>query len=62
MIELTKLNNEHFALNSDHIMTIDSIPESKITLTNKEFFIVKESLNEIIELIIEYKQKINGKQ
>ncbi|MDO5062384.1 MAG: flagellar FlbD family protein [Peptostreptococcaceae bacterium] len=62
MIKLTKLNGEHFALNSDHIMAIDIIPDSKITLTNKEFYIVKESLDEIIELIIKYKQQIYGKQ
>lgn len=62
MIKLTKLNGESFALNSDHIVAIDIIPDSKITLTNKEFYIVRESLDEIIQLIIGYNQQINGKQ
>ncbi|MDO4710756.1 MAG: flagellar FlbD family protein [Peptostreptococcaceae bacterium] len=62
MIKLTKLNGEPFALNSDHIVAIDIIPDSKITLTNKEFYIVRESLDEIIQLIIGYNQQINGKQ
>lgn len=57
MIKLTKLNNEPFALNSSHIVSIEIIPESKITLVNKEFYIVKESLDEIIERIIEQKHK-----
>ncbi|MDO5095083.1 MAG: flagellar FlbD family protein [Peptostreptococcaceae bacterium] len=59
MIKLTKLNDERFALNCNHIVTIDIIPESKITLINKEFYIVKESLDEIIDKIVEHKQKVN---
>ena len=54
MIKLTKLNNEEFVINCSQIMTIDIIPESKITLMNKEHFIVKESVDEIIRKTIEY--------
>ncbi|MGL5255962.1 MAG: flagellar FlbD family protein [Proteocatella sp.] len=54
MIKLTKLNNEEFVINCYQIMTIDIIPESKITLMNKEHFIVKESVDEIIDRIVEY--------
>ncbi len=61
MIQLTKLNHERFVLNCDHIITIDCIPDSKITLINKEFFIVQESMEEIVEKIIEYKRKIGDK-
>lgn len=60
MIKLTKINNEHFVLNCDHIVTIDIIPESKITLTNKEFYIVKEGIDEIIDKVIDYNRKIYG--
>jgi len=54
MIKLTKLNNEEFVINCSQIMTIDIIPESKVTLMNKEHFIVKESVDEIIDKTIEY--------
>ena len=43
MIKLTKLNNEEFVINCSQIMTIDIIPESKITLMNKEHFIVRRA-------------------
>ncbi|MGB5824015.1 MAG: flagellar FlbD family protein [Proteocatella sp.] len=58
MIRLTKLNNEEFVINCSQIMTIDIIPESKITLMNKEHFIVKESIDEIIEKTIEYNRHL----
>lgn len=58
MIKLTKLNNEEFVINCYQIMTIDIIPESKITLMNKEHFIVKESVDEIIDRIVEYNRRL----
>ena len=58
MIKLTKLNNEEFVINCSQIMTIYIIPESKITLMNKEHFIVKESVDEIIRKTIEYNKSI----
>lgn len=58
MIKLTKLNNEVFVINCDQIMTIDIIPESKITLMNKEHFIVKESVDEIIDKVVAYNKRL----
>lgn len=58
MIELTKINQEPFVLNSDQIQTIEMIPESKVVLMNKEFFVVLESPEEIIEKIITYNARI----
>lgn len=60
MIKLTKLNNEEFVINCMEIMTIDIIPESKITLMNKEHYIVKEEVDEIIEKTVEFYAKIKN--
>ena len=49
MIKLTRLNNDPIVINESQIMIIDSIPESKIVCMNREYFIVKESVEEIIE-------------
>ena len=49
MIYLTKLNGEEFVLNCDQIQMIELIPESKVVLMNQEFFIVRETPQEIIE-------------
>ena len=53
MIKLTKLNNEIFVVNCNQIESIEKIPETKIVLMNKDFYIVQEDLDEIIEKIIE---------
>ncbi|MBS4959353.1 MAG: flagellar FlbD family protein [Clostridiales bacterium] len=58
MIKLTKLNNEVFVINSNQIECIELIPETKIVLMNKDFYIVKESIDEIIDKIIEFNAKI----
>lgn len=61
MIKLTGLDNKKFILNADKIERLDAIPESVITLTNGKKFLVKESNEEIVEKVIDYKRKIyNG--
>ncbi len=60
MIKVTKLNGEVFVINSMQIMTIESIPESKIILHNRSFFIVKESPDEIIDKVVEYYSKVES--
>lgn len=58
MVRLTRLNGEPIVINSSQIMIIDSIPESKVVFMNKEFYIVKESPDEIIEKIADFHRKI----
>ncbi|WP_368487894.1 flagellar FlbD family protein [Clostridium sp. BJN0013] len=58
MIKLTGLDDKEFVINSDHIEKLVETPQSVITLLNGNKYIVKESNDEIIEKIIEYKRKI----
>lgn len=58
MIKLTKLNNEVFVLNSEQIESIELIPETKVVLMNKDYYIVQEDLDEVIRRIIEFRAKI----
>ena len=58
MIKLPKLNNEIFVVNCNQMESIEKIPETKIVLMNKDFYIVQEDLDEIIEKIIEFNAKI----
>lgn len=60
MIKLTKLNKEEFVVNSNQIEAIEIIPESKVIMMNKDFFIVRESADQIIERIIQYNAAIFG--
>lgn len=58
MIKITGLDNKEFIINSDHIEKLEQIPESVVTLTNGHKYLVKESNDEIIKKVIEYKRKI----
>lgn len=58
MIELTAINNTEFVLNADHIEKIENVPETLITLTNGKKYIVLETVEEIKNRVIKYKNKI----
>ena len=58
MIVLTKRSNERFLVNHNQIESIEMIPESKIVMMNRDYFIVKETPEEIIKKIQEYNAKI----
>ena len=58
MIKLTKLNNESFVINESQIECIESIPDTKVILMNKEFFLVKETPDVIIEKTIKFRARI----
>ena len=60
MITLTKLDGTIFALNSDLIETVVENPDTTVHLTIKKFYIVKESMDEILEKVIEFRKEING--
>lgn len=58
MIMLTKLNAQPFVLNSDLIETIETTPDTVITMTTGKKFVVTESQEEIMSKIMIYKRKI----
>ncbi|MBD5153964.1 MAG: flagellar FlbD family protein [Oscillibacter sp.] len=58
MIVLTKRNNERFLVNHNQIESIEMIPESKIVMMNRDYFIVKESPEDIVKKIQDYNAKV----
>jgi flagellar protein FlbD len=58
MIKLRSLNNREFVLNAEHIEKIEEVPECLITLVNGKKYIVLETSEEVVEKVIEYKNKI----
>jgi flagellar protein FlbD len=60
VIELTKLNGRQIVLNSDLIECIEETPDTVITLTNNDKFVVKDRMNEIIDKMIRYRRAIAG--
>jgi flagellar protein FlbD len=58
MIILHRLNGKEFVVNADHIKFVESTPDTVITLTTEnEKFMVKESVEEVVEGTILYKKK-----
>lgn len=58
MIKLHKLNGSEVVINVDLLESIESVPDTKIILTTGNQYIVKETSEEIIKKVIEYKAKI----
>ena len=58
MIVLTKRNHEKFLVNHLQIEYIETIPESKIVMMNHDYYLVRESTEEIIEMIARYNAKL----
>lgn len=61
MIILHKFNGDEFALNSNHIETIEERPDTVISMTNEKKYLVKESIEEIIGKVIDYEQRTHIK-
>ncbi|HEY7390142.1 MAG TPA: flagellar FlbD family protein [Bryobacteraceae bacterium] len=60
MVRLTRLNHAPMVLNSDLIERIDITPDTVITLTNGEILRVRESAEEVVRRIMEYRRNIYG--
>ncbi|MFI3231226.1 MAG: flagellar FlbD family protein [bacterium] len=58
MIRVTKLNDMELVINADFIELIQSVPDTTITLSTGQKIIVKESVDEIIDKIADYKKSI----
>ncbi|HQL43870.1 MAG: flagellar FlbD family protein [Spirochaetes bacterium] len=58
MIVLHKMNGDEIILNANHIETIESKPDTTITLVNDKKYLVKESRDEVLSLIYDYFHKV----
>ncbi len=58
MISVKKLNGKEIVINCDLIETIEALPDTTITMTNGKRFITTDTVDDVIEKIIKYKNKI----
>lgn len=58
MIKLTRLDKSEFYLNPDLIECVEETPDTVISLTNGDHFLVREKLSTITDRIISFKAKI----
>ena len=57
MITLTRFNGSNFVLNMDLIETIEATPDTVITLVTGRKYVVKESVDEIVEEILDFRRR-----
>lgn len=57
MITLHRLNGKEFVLNAEQIKFVEATPDTVITLAADEKFMVKESVEAVVQQVIEYKRK-----
>ena len=58
MIRVTRLNGERFALNPDLIERVEGHPDTVAFLTDGTKYVVKETVEEVLQEIREYRASI----
>ena len=58
MIRVTRLNGERFALNPDLIERVEGHPDTVAFLVDGTKYVVKESVDEVLDEIREYRARI----
>lgn len=58
MIRLTRLNHQPIAINPDHIAYVDANPDTTILLLGGDRIIVRESLDALIQAVVDFRRAI----
>ena len=61
MISLTRINGTVFILNAELIESIETSPDTIVSLVNGHKYLVRDSDEEVIEKVLEYKRSILSK-
>ena len=60
MIQLTRINHLPLVLNSDLIEHLESTPDTVISLTTGQKMVVRESVEEVVRRVIEFRRLIQA--
>jgi flagellar protein FlbD len=61
VIELTRLNGSKFTVNAELIESMEGSPNSTVVnLATNNRFLVRESVDDIVGKVIEYRKKLNS--
>jgi flagellar protein FlbD len=60
MIALTRLNGKSFVVNAEHIRYLELTPDTLVTLENGDKFMVKETLDDVVNRVIQYQRQIHA--
>jgi len=60
MIKVTRLNGIEYYINPHQIESIDIHPDTTLLMLSGKHVVVREKVEEIIDLIVEYRRRIGG--
>ena len=58
MIAVTRLNGQRFVVNAELIRFVETTPDTMITLSSGDKFMVQESLDSVVQLAVDYHRQI----
>lgn len=58
MIKLTKLDGQQFVVNAELIRFVESRPDTYVTLTSNDRFMVRETVEEVVKRSIAYSRAV----
>ena len=61
MIRVTRINDAELVINADLIEFVEAIPDTMITLTTGKKIMVRESIDDIIARVAEFKQMASAR-
>jgi flagellar protein FlbD len=59
---LTRLNDKLVVVNAELIKFVESTPDTLVTLTSGDHFMVRESVEDVVERAIEYARRVRSFQ
>lgn len=60
MIHLTRLNGSALVINAELIETVESGPDTVLSLATGNRYIVRESVDEVVGKVIEYRKRVES--
>jgi flagellar protein FlbD len=60
MIQVTRLNGLEYYINPHQIETIEIKPDTTLLMLSGKHIVVKETIEEIIDRIVDYRRRIGG--
>lgn len=58
MISLHKLNSDPVVVNPELILTVEACPDTVITFVDQRRLIVEESVDEVVEAVMDYRRAL----
>lgn len=58
MILLHKINGEEITLNADLIISVEALPDTRISMTDRRTVLVAESVADVVAAVLEYRRDI----